>query len=114
MSIVPDPDPAFPGHGYGLVHFDWHGPMPPPPPRAIIRGLEEAEMVEEMEVAMPTGAVIVGPTDAAVTETVEMEGARCPPARMGRPTLFPMGGSSTGRVRPSSRRCQPAKGTADL
>jgi RHS repeat-associated protein len=31
-QIVPDPDPAHPGHLYGLVHFDWHGPMPPPPP----------------------------------------------------------------------------------
>lgn len=29
-EIVPDPDPAHPGHLYGLVHFDWHGPMPPP------------------------------------------------------------------------------------
>jgi RHS repeat-associated protein len=27
-----DPDPTHPGHAYGLVHFDWHGPMPPPPP----------------------------------------------------------------------------------
>jgi hypothetical protein len=31
-QIVPDPDPAHPGHLYGLIHFDWHGPMPPPPP----------------------------------------------------------------------------------
>jgi RHS repeat-associated protein len=30
--IVPDADPAFPGHLYGLVHFDWHGPTAPPPP----------------------------------------------------------------------------------
>ena len=29
-QIVPDADPAHPGHLYGLVHFDWHGPMPPP------------------------------------------------------------------------------------
>jgi RHS repeat-associated protein len=32
--IVPDPDPANPGHLYGLVHFDWHGPVGPPPPPA--------------------------------------------------------------------------------
>ncbi len=32
MQIIPDPDPSYPGHGYGLVHFDWHGPMVPPPP----------------------------------------------------------------------------------
>lgn len=30
-QIVPDPDPSHPGHLYGLIHFDWHGPMPPPP-----------------------------------------------------------------------------------
>jgi RHS repeat-associated protein len=30
--IVPDADPGFPGHLYGLVHFDWHGPTAPPPP----------------------------------------------------------------------------------
>jgi RHS repeat-associated protein len=29
-QIVPDADPAHAGHLYGLVHFDWHGPMPPP------------------------------------------------------------------------------------
>ncbi|MGA2355060.1 MAG: choice-of-anchor D domain-containing protein, partial [Terriglobales bacterium] len=32
--IVPDPDPNNPGHLYGLIHFDWHGPMAPPPPPA--------------------------------------------------------------------------------
>ena len=31
-QIVPDPDPTHAGHLYGLVHFDWHGPMPPNPP----------------------------------------------------------------------------------
>ncbi len=31
-QVVPDPDPAQPGRRYGLVHFDWHGPVPPPPP----------------------------------------------------------------------------------
>src|SRR5208337_2278928 len=30
-QIIPDPDPNYPGHGYGLVHFDWHGPATPPP-----------------------------------------------------------------------------------
>src|SRR5262249_29457692 len=30
-QIVPNADPAHPGHLFGLVHFDWHGPMPPPP-----------------------------------------------------------------------------------
>jgi RHS repeat-associated protein len=31
-QVVPDADPAHPGHLYGLVHFDWHGGMPTPPP----------------------------------------------------------------------------------
>ena len=31
-QIIPDLDPAFPGRRYGLVNFDWHAPMPPPPP----------------------------------------------------------------------------------
>ncbi len=31
LSIVPDLDPAYPGKRYGIVDFDWHGPMPPPP-----------------------------------------------------------------------------------
>jgi RHS repeat-associated protein len=30
--FVPDADPANPGHAYGLVHFDWHGPLGNPPP----------------------------------------------------------------------------------
>lgn len=29
-QIVPDPDPAHPGARYGIVNFDWHGPMPGP------------------------------------------------------------------------------------
>ena len=33
-QIVPNPDPAHPGHNYGLVHFDWHGPSAPPAPPA--------------------------------------------------------------------------------
>jgi RHS repeat-associated protein len=32
-TIIPDADPAHPGHLFGLIHFDWHGPMPPPPPQ---------------------------------------------------------------------------------
>ena len=30
-GIIPDPDPARPGHRYGISHFDWHGPMAPAP-----------------------------------------------------------------------------------
>jgi YD repeat-containing protein len=32
-QIVPDPDPGSPGHRFGIIHFDWHGPMPAPPPQ---------------------------------------------------------------------------------
>lgn len=31
-QVVPDFNPATPGKRYGLVHFDWHGQMPPPGP----------------------------------------------------------------------------------
>jgi len=27
-AVVPDPDPANPGHLYGISHFDWHFPIP--------------------------------------------------------------------------------------
>jgi RHS repeat-associated protein len=30
-NVIPDFDPAHPGKRFGLVHFDWHGQMPPPP-----------------------------------------------------------------------------------
>jgi RHS repeat-associated protein len=30
-QVVPDLDPAHPGHRYGIQHFDWHGPMSPAP-----------------------------------------------------------------------------------
>jgi hypothetical protein len=33
-AVIPDLDPARPGKRSGLVHFDWHGPMPPPPSAA--------------------------------------------------------------------------------
>ena len=29
-EFVADADPNHPGHAYGLVHFDWHGPATPP------------------------------------------------------------------------------------
>lgn len=32
MQVIPDFDPAHPGRRFGLVHFDWHGQMPPPNP----------------------------------------------------------------------------------
>ncbi|HEY1525241.1 MAG TPA: RHS repeat-associated core domain-containing protein [Candidatus Angelobacter sp.] len=30
-QVVPDLDPAHPGHRFGIQHFDWHGPMSPAP-----------------------------------------------------------------------------------
>jgi RHS repeat-associated protein len=30
-QIVPDLDPNSPGHRFGIVHFDWHGPLAPGP-----------------------------------------------------------------------------------
>lgn len=31
-EFTANPDPSHPGHNYGLVHFDWHGPLGGPPP----------------------------------------------------------------------------------
>lgn len=31
-QIVPNLDPAYPGHNFGITHFDWEFPTPPPPP----------------------------------------------------------------------------------
>src|SRR5580704_2329756 len=31
-QVIPDPDPANPGHLYGISHFDWHFPLPAPGP----------------------------------------------------------------------------------
>jgi RHS repeat-associated protein len=31
-QVIPDPDPAHPGHLYGVSHFDWFFPQPPPKP----------------------------------------------------------------------------------
>lgn len=28
-KFIADADPGHPGHSFGLVHFDWHGPAPP-------------------------------------------------------------------------------------
>jgi RHS repeat-associated protein len=28
-TVIPDLDPAHPGHRYGIEHFDWHGPLAP-------------------------------------------------------------------------------------
>lgn len=30
-QVLPDADPSHPGHSYGLIHFDWHGPAQIPP-----------------------------------------------------------------------------------
>ena len=30
-QIIPDLDPAHPGHRFGISHFDWHGPLCPTP-----------------------------------------------------------------------------------
>ncbi|HEX3742728.1 MAG TPA: RHS repeat-associated core domain-containing protein [Bryobacteraceae bacterium] len=38
VTIVPDFDPNSQGHRYGIVHFDWHGPMPPPPSQVFVGG----------------------------------------------------------------------------
>lgn len=68
-QIVPDYDPAHPGHRYGLVHFDWHGPMQPPPPRVnpappgagpCPEGVKPIDPVSGIEILQETDIVIPG------------------------------------------------------
>lgn len=73
-QITPDLDPSFLGHRYGIVHFDWHGPMPPPPPpdtpdRPEITPPEDTD--SRCEVADPcnvaTGLQTVRETDISIS-----------------------------------------------
>ena len=88
MQVVPDPDPAHPGHLYGLVHFDWHGQMPPPdpnqdpPPQSCTSsecvspcpspdsGCEGADPSTGEPIELATGLHVIGATDIALAGTV--------------------------------------------
>jgi RHS repeat-associated protein len=61
-QIIPDLDPAHPGHRYGIQHFDWHGPMAPTPnamnPSPDPNGPKDGDPVDPA-----SGLLIVNKTD---------------------------------------------------
>ena len=68
-SIVPDADPASPGHRFGITHFDWHGPMAPGPngnnPGGGGHGPDDGgsiDLASGLEVARHTDVMIRGGT----------------------------------------------------
>jgi len=64
-QVIPDLDPAHPGRRYGLVHFDWHGQMPPPPP---IRRSPDGPCgpKEGKPVDLSSGVEVITETDIAI------------------------------------------------
>ncbi len=60
-QVVPDLDPAYPGHRFGLVHFDWHGQLDTPneidPAGCVVAG---------DPVDLATGILILRSTDMLV------------------------------------------------
>lgn len=64
-KIVPDSDPAHPGHRYGITHFDWHGPMAPAPnannPSPDPHGPKGGDPVDPA-----TGLLVFSKTDIAI------------------------------------------------
>lgn len=65
VQVVPDFDPAFPGRRYGIVNFDWHGPMPPGSPVnpgfcPIPKGTNPVDLTSGLEVLNETDIAISG------------------------------------------------------
>jgi RHS repeat-associated protein len=64
-EIVPDLDPAHPGHRFGITHFDWHGPMAPAPnannPSPDPHGPKGGDPVDPA-----TGLLVFSKTDIAI------------------------------------------------
>jgi RHS repeat-associated protein len=68
-QIVSDFDPAHPNHRFGLVHFDWHGPITPIPPdihpcpdcNSASAGSNPVDLSSGLEVLTHTDIAIRGP-----------------------------------------------------
>ena len=63
-QIVPDRDPAFPGHAYGISHFDWHLPLPPPRPN-VATSPQASPPTKGDPVDLSSGVQTVTKTDLA-------------------------------------------------
>ena len=71
-QVVPDADPAHPGHLYGLVHFDWHGQMPPPPNQnnpCILCWIKSALGFNTDPVDLSSGLQVLHTTDLSIQGT---------------------------------------------
>lgn len=64
-QVIPDLDPAHPGKRFGLVHFDWHGQMPPPKndlnPCPALPCPCEGDPVD-----ISSGLIVINETDVAI------------------------------------------------
>src|SRR4029077_811928 len=63
-QIIPDLDPARPGHAYGIEHFDWHFPVPLPRP-AVNQSPDKKVPKKGDPVDPATGILVVTKTDIA-------------------------------------------------
>jgi len=65
-NVVPDLDPTHPGKRYGLVHFDWHGQMPPPGPDVNPSPDGPCGPQEGKPVDISSGVEVITQTDIAI------------------------------------------------
>jgi len=65
-NVIPDLDPAHPGKRYGLVHFDWHGQMPPPGPNVNPSPDGPCGPQEGKPVDISSGVEVITQTDIAI------------------------------------------------
>jgi len=63
-QIIPDLDPARPGHAYGIVHFDWHFPLPLP--RNAVNQSPDQKVPKRGDPVDPaSGLLVITKTDLA-------------------------------------------------
>ena len=65
-NVIPDFDPAHPGKRFGLVHFDWHGQMPPPGPAVNPSPDGPCGPQEGKPVDISSGVEVITQTDIAI------------------------------------------------
>ncbi len=65
-NVIPDLDPAHPGKRFGLVHFDWHGQMPPPGPDVNPSPDGPCGPEEGKPVDISSGIEVITQTDIAI------------------------------------------------
>lgn len=66
-QVIPDFDPSRPGKRFGLVHFDWHGQMPPPGPEVNPSSEGPCGPQQGKPVDISSGIEVLTETDIAVS-----------------------------------------------